>query len=152
MSRRPPPSPRYLEHATEVRVRFHEVDALRVVWHGHYVGYFEEGREAFGRAFGLGYADMEAAGFVVPLVHVEVDYAAPARLGDVLTVVTRLHPAPAARLTFTYEVRAADARLLATGRTDQVFTDLEGKLALTRPPVYEAFLARWDGALSTPTP
>ena len=49
-------------------------------------------------------------------------------------------------------VRAADARLLATGRTDQVFTDLEGKLALTRPPVYEAFLARWDGALSTPTP
>ncbi len=48
------PSSDYLEVTTQVRVRFQEVDSLRVVWHGHYLSYCEEGRTAFGREFGFG--------------------------------------------------------------------------------------------------
>lgn len=41
---------------TSLRVRFSEVDSMQIVWHGEYVRYFEDGREAFGREFaGLGY-------------------------------------------------------------------------------------------------
>jgi acyl-CoA thioesterase FadM len=36
----PEPTPRYLSAHCPVRVRFHEVDTLRVVWHGHYLTYF----------------------------------------------------------------------------------------------------------------
>lgn len=40
---------------TSLRVRFSEVDSMQIVWHGEYVRYFEDGREAFGREFaGLG--------------------------------------------------------------------------------------------------
>jgi len=141
------PGPRFLEAEGTVRVRFQEVDALRVVWHGHYIGYFEEGRHAFGRAHGFEYQDVHAAGYIVPIVHASVDYAAAARFGDVVTVRTRLHPEAAARLSFTYLVRSAEGRTLATGRTVQVFTDLEGKLVLTKPRFYEEFLARWEPAL-----
>ena len=43
---------------TSLRVRFSEVDSMQIVWHGEYVRYFEDGREAFGREFaGLGYMD-----------------------------------------------------------------------------------------------
>ena len=42
----------YLECAAEVTVRFQEVDSMGVVWHGHYLTFFEEGRAAFGREFG----------------------------------------------------------------------------------------------------
>ena len=43
---------------TEVPIRFSEVDSLRVVWHGHYIKFFEDGREAFGREHGLTYLDV----------------------------------------------------------------------------------------------
>ena len=136
------PPPRYLEELTQVRVRFQEVDGLQVVWHGHYISYFEEGRTAFGRRYELEYQDVMREGYVVPLVHVSVDYLKPARFGDVLTVRTRLHPEDAARITFTYRIENADGERLATGRTVQAFTDTDGKLILTRPAFYEAFLER----------
>jgi len=142
MRRWPDPPPQYLEETTEVRVRFQEVDGLRIVWHGHYMSYFEEGRNAFGRRFQLDYEDVMREGYVVPLIHVSVDYLAPARFGDVLTVRTRLHPEHAARITFTYRISNADGVKLATGRTVQAFTDTDGQLVLTRPPFYEAFLER----------
>lgn len=144
------PEARYLSCATEVRVRFSEVDSLRVVWHGHYLTYFEEGRQAFGRKFGLRYEDVLSHGYVVPLVHTSVDYFAPARFDELLTVTARLHPEPAARLTFTFQVANARGDRLATGRSVQAFTDLEGALVLTRPAFYEAFLARWDDVLEGP--
>ena len=34
-------------------IRFSEVDSMGVVWHGHYVKYFEDAREAFGAKYGL---------------------------------------------------------------------------------------------------
>ena len=143
----PAPAPRYLEATSEVRVRFQEVDGLQVVWHGHYITYFEEGRLAFGRRFDFTYHDILSAGFVVPLVHVDIDYFAPATYEDVLTVRTRLHPEAASRLTFSYRISNAKGERLATARTVQAFTDMEGNLVLTRPQFYVDFLARHEAEL-----
>ena len=44
-----------LSEVIPINIRFHEVDSLRIVWHGHYLKYFEDGREAFGRKYGIGY-------------------------------------------------------------------------------------------------
>ena len=44
-----------LSHTVEVLIRFNEADPLGIVWHGHYVRYFEDGREAFGEQYGIGY-------------------------------------------------------------------------------------------------
>ena len=52
--RRSVPRP-FIEEKTSLRVRFNEVDTLHIVWHGHYVNYFEEARRAFGRRFGIDY-------------------------------------------------------------------------------------------------
>ena len=46
--------PRYLVAHTQVRVRFQEVDSLRVVWHGHYLSYCEEGRQNPGKSARVG--------------------------------------------------------------------------------------------------
>ena len=37
-----------LTNRTTFRVRFSEIDSMQIVWHGEYVRYFEDGREAFG--------------------------------------------------------------------------------------------------------
>ena len=33
------------------KIRFSEIDAMRVVWHGDYVKYFEDAREYFGEMY-----------------------------------------------------------------------------------------------------
>jgi len=137
-----PRSGPFLEAETTVRVRFQEVDSLRMVWHGHYLTYFEEGRTAFGRRYSFGYEDILAAGFIAPLVHIEVDYLKPARYGDVLTVRTRLVPAEGARIDFTYLVAGAAGEPLAAGSSVQLFTELDGTLVLTRPAFVDRILFR----------
>jgi acyl-CoA thioester hydrolase len=59
---------------TEIRVRFNEADPLGIVWHGHYIRYFEDGREDFGSRFGIGYLDVYNKGFVLPVVNVDCSF------------------------------------------------------------------------------
>jgi acyl-CoA thioester hydrolase len=144
----------YLESQAEVRVRFQEVDSLRIVWHGHYLTYCEEGRLSFGGEFGLGYDDLARAELAIPLIHAEVDFHAPARFGDRLRVRTRLHPVRAAQLQFRYRITREDPAntLLATAFTVHAFTSLSSELWITRPPIYVEFLERWGARLEGSTP
>jgi acyl-CoA thioester hydrolase len=63
-----------LINKTEQLIKFSEVDSLRVVWHGYYVRYFEDGRESFGKQYGLGYLDIYEHGFAVPLIDLDVKF------------------------------------------------------------------------------
>jgi acyl-CoA thioester hydrolase len=142
--RRAAPRP-FIEEATTVRVRFNEVDALHIVWHGHYVNYFEEGRRAFGRRLGIDYTTFIEKHIAVPVIRLEVNFLAPANLADTLVVVTRLLKSESARLDFDYEVRReADHTLLATGSTSQVFTTPAGELILNWPPFMLERLQTWE--------
>ncbi len=132
-----------LEAETEVTVRFQEVDALRVVWHGHYLSYFEEARNAFGRRYEFTYQDILEAGYVAPLVHVELDYMRPARFDQNLRVVARMHEDPGARIVFSYEISDGEGQTLVTGNSVQAFTDKDGQLVLCRTDFHTAFLERW---------
>ena len=108
----------YLEESTQVRVRFQEVDSLRIVWHGHYLTYFEEARIALGRKFGINYTDFVSAGLLTPVVHVSCDYVRPARFLDDLEVVGRVYRQDSAKLYYYFQVhRPIDNSLLATGQT-----------------------------------
>ena len=136
------PSDMFIEAVAEVRPRFHEIDVMGVVWHGHYLNFFEEGRIAFGKQYDFSYQTIQDAGYVAPLVRAEVDYFKPARFDEPLTVRTRMHPTPGAWITFTYLVRGPGDEKLAAGKTVQAFTDLDGELVLARPEFYDAFLRR----------
>ncbi len=142
------PSQKYLPATCELRVRFQEVDSLRVAWHGHYLTYLEEGRNAFGRQYGFGYKDILDAGYIAPLVHVELDYLHPARFDQLLEIETRMHLVEGASITFTYQVAdQATGTRLAEARSDQAFTDLDGNLVLTRPAFQAAFFDRWTSQM-----
>ena len=57
-----------LTNRTTFRVRFSEIDSMQIVWHGEYVRYFEDGREAFGKQYGLDYMSIYREGYMVPIV------------------------------------------------------------------------------------
>jgi acyl-CoA thioester hydrolase len=135
----------YLEETTTISVRFNEVDALRIVWHGHYANYFEEARRAFGRRYSVDYAMFLKHNVAVPVVQLHLDYFAPACLSDVLEISARLFKSEAAKLLFAYEVRRqGEATVLATGSTVQVFTTPAGKLLLTWPSFMVERLKAWE--------
>lgn len=138
------PKGRYLEHQVPVRVRFNEVDSLRIVWHGHFLKYFEDGRCGFGERYGIGYLDLLKAELLVPVVHASCDHFEPARFGDELIVTTRLYELESAKIFYYFEVsRASDGAIMAAGKTIQAFLDQELNLILTLPDYMRSFYERW---------
>lgn len=122
---------------TEVKVRFNEVDSLGIAWHGHYVRYFEDGREAFGAEHGLGYLDVYAHGLVTPIVQLTCDYKRPLTYGDSVLIETTYVDNPAARIHFDYRIyQLARRELVATGSTTQVFLDRHSRELLLSMPVF----------------
>lgn len=115
-------------------VRFPEVDSYGVVWHGHYLAYFEVARNALCAAAGLTPAEALALGYKVPIVRFDANVKRPARLDDTLEVSALLRIPETAKLVMDYEVRRLPARdLLATGTTEQVFLNPQGELLLGFP-------------------
>lgn len=57
-----------------IKVPFHDVDSMNVVWHGNYFRYFEVAREALLDQFNYGYRAMKASGYVWPVVDTRVKY------------------------------------------------------------------------------
>lgn len=134
-----------LTHRTEVAVRFNEADPLGIVWHGHYIRYFEDGREAFGKQFGISYLDFYGHGLAVPIVSVNCDYKKPLKYGDAVIVEATYVDSPAAKLKFDYQMYASKTKeLVAVGSTVQVFVDaITFQLQLTIPPFFEQWKAKW---------
>ena len=129
-----------LKSTIEVPVRFSEVDSLRVVWHGHYVKYFEDGREAFGRQYGLGYLDIyDADGLAVPIVDVQVQYKKPLEYTDSAIIETTFVNTPAAKLIFDFKIYSARHKhLVCEGKTIQVFLNpAKQELFIVNPPFFE---------------
>ena len=133
----------YLEDAVALRVRFNEVDALHIVWHGHYAGYFEEARRAFGRRYGIDYPVFLQHNIAVPVVNLWIDYKLPARLDDTLRMTARLYQSASAKIEFDYDVFRGDIQL-ATGGTVQVFTTPDGEMLLAPPPFVQELYRQWE--------
>jgi acyl-CoA thioester hydrolase len=128
-----------LSDRAEVLVRFNEADPLGIVWHGHYIRYFEDGRESFGKKYGIGYMEFYNHGYIVPIVHVTCDYKRSLKFGDKVVVETRFIPCEAAKMKFSYQLyKLGSEQLVATGSSVQVFLDRNNSiLQLSNPPFYE---------------
>ncbi len=132
----------------QVDVRFSEVDALHMVWHGHYIQYLEAAREAFGKKFNLGFQHFLDAKIVAPIIETQLFYHSPGRLGDQLEVEINLIIQPAAKLEFYYEIRRPlTKQLLVEARTVQAFTTASGEMILTMPKLLKALYDKAGVAL-----
>ncbi len=127
-------------------IKFSEVDSLHVVWHGYYVRYFEDGREAFGKQFNLGYLDIYEAGFAVPLIDLEVKFKRILEYGDTAIIETRFVNSPAAKIIFEYTIYSEKHGYVAcTGLTTQVFMLPKTKeLQITMPEFFEEWKKKWQ--------
>ncbi len=125
---------------TIVIVRFSDVDSMGIVWHGHYIKYFEDGREDFGNKYMLNYLDFYKNGILIPIVKVVCDYKKPLSYGDTARVVTEFINCESAKIKYEYTIyNQRNNEIAATGSTVQVFLDLKRELLLSVP----SFFLEW---------
>jgi len=126
-----------LQSSHQIRVRFNETDALGVVWHGYYLHYFEDGRESFGRKYGVSYLDVKEEGYVTPIVTSNTAHKLPLKYGDIATIETTYIDTPAAKMIFSYRILNEEGNVVCTGETTQVFVDQNDELSLVLPEFFK---------------
>jgi acyl-CoA thioester hydrolase len=126
-----------LTYTTSIRIRFSEVDSMGIVWHGNYIKYFEDGREAFGNKYGINYLDFYRQGVLIPLVKITCDFKKPLVYGDVAIIETRFVNCYAAKLQYEYIIYKENTNeVMATGSSTQVFLNSDNELMLDFPPFF----------------
>lgn len=122
-------------HETSLEVRFYEVDMYGMVWHGHYVGWFEMGRNDLTQRFQMGPLQLKEINLLAPVVELDCQFKLPAAFGDSLLIQTTMERTEVAKLIFRYRVLdQKSGKVLTTGSTTHVLTDLRGNLLYRVPP------------------
>jgi acyl-CoA thioester hydrolase len=133
-----------LSASTRITVRFSEADPMGIVWHGNYLKYFEDGREAFGRKYEFDYLSAYHQGIYVPLVQVDLRYKKSLQYNEAAIVETTFIDTAAAKIQYKYKIfREVDNELVTTGSTTQVFVDENRNLILNTPPSFLAWKRKW---------
>lgn len=106
----------------EYRVPYADTDQMGVVYYGNYLTIFERARNELMRECGYSYRKCEQEGWMLPVIHAEVDYQAPAKYDDLLEVTAFVKEQRGVRLEIACEVRRkGEEKLLVSGYTRHCF-------------------------------
>jgi acyl-CoA thioester hydrolase len=126
------------------RVYYEDTDAAGVVYYANYLRYMERARTEWLAALGFDLAALESGQGVVFAVHrVDIEYLAPARLGDRIEVTVALEQLGRARMIALQEVRR-EAQTLTRARVVIACLDRSRWLPARLPATVRA---RMEGAL-----
>jgi acyl-CoA thioester hydrolase len=135
-----------LQAEIEVLVPFFDVDSMEVVWHGHYIKYFEVARCALLDHIGHNYTQMRDAGYAWPIIDVQLRYMRGARFNQRIVVRADLVEWEN-RLKINYLISDADTgERMTRGSTVQVAVEIASREMLLASP--EVFVEAVERALS----
>lgn len=125
-----------LSASVDTEIPFHDVDAMEVAWHGHYLKYFELARCQLLRRFDYDYPQMQTSGYLWPIVECQLKYVRPARYGQSIRITADLVEWEN-RLKIAYTIQdASSGERLTRGMTIQVAVAADsGELQFVSPPV-----------------
>jgi len=99
------------QHHMPVRVYYEDTDFSGVVYHASYLRFMERGRTNYLRLLGAGHrtlfeeTEKEAPGFAFVVRSMSIEFLKPARMDDVLEVVTQPEEVKGASITLRQTVR-----------------------------------------------
>lgn len=117
-------------HVLPVRVYYEDTDFSGVVYHANYLRFMERGRSDFLRLCGIHHSALDAGAegerLAFAVRHMDIDFLKPARIDDVLEVLTICTQARGARLILDQEVRRS-ADVLIKARVTAAVINPDGK-------------------------
>lgn len=119
-------------HTTHLRVRYGETDKMGVVYHAHYVEYYEVARTECIRSLGFSYRELEERGIILPVTKVESRYKDSLYYDDDITIKATIKEMPGYKIKFFYDVMK-DQHIVNKGCTELIFYDVK-KQRPCKPP------------------
>jgi acyl-CoA thioester hydrolase len=121
-----------------VRVYYEDTDSGGVVYYANYLKYLERARTEFLRELGFAQRQLaEETGLAFAVRSLAVEYLKPARLDDLIEVVTVVEDLGRAQVTFVQSIRRAED-ILVTATVRVACLDLaKGRAAAMPKPIYE---------------
>ena len=114
-------------HRCEMRTLYADTDRSQVVYHAHYLRYFEFGRASLMRDAAYPYKEVEESGFVYPIIKVDIDYFRPLYYDDPMHIHTRPSEMERVRLQFDYVITHGETgELVCKGFTRHCATNASG--------------------------
>ena len=140
MNAHPPPTVADGAHHYSVRIYYEDTDAGGVVYHGNFLRLAERARTEALRDLDISHAEMTRQfGLIFMVRRAKLDYLAPARVDDLLTVATRPLSVGAASVVL-HQSFHLDGRMLALAEIQLACVRLADLRPARIPP-------RWRGAL-----
>ena len=128
-----------IEYNYQHRVRYRECDPMGVVYHSHYIDYFEAARTEALRDFGIVYKNLEDQGIMMPVIDLAVQYKKPAYYDDLLDIKVIVPAPPRYKTRIEYEIRRLDEEpILVTGHVTLCFVNRETRRPMMAPEQYLA--------------
>lgn len=133
-----------------IEIPFHDVDAMRIVWHGNYARYFEVARCELLKLHGMGYLEMETRGWLFPVIRMDCRYVSPLRFGDTALVTATVEEAEF-KMTIGYRIiDEASGRKIATGHTEHAVLDSQFNLLMPVPAAIREQFEQGGSASTSP--
>ena len=117
----------------ELEIPFHDVDALDVVWHGHYAKYYELASMNLLRKNGLDILVIRELGYSMYVMETRFRYMHPLGYGDRIKVTSELKEWDTCIVISNMINKLSDGQRCARARTSFVLTSAEGELLLKVP-------------------
>lgn len=129
----------------EMEIPFHDVDTMNIVWHGHYIKYFEIARCKLLDLFGYNYNDMLESGYAWPVIDSHVRYIHGIEFQQKIRVRATLKEWEN-RLKIDYLIfDAKTGKRMTKGYTTQVAVNMQTReLCLQSPKILFDRLNAWD--------
>jgi acyl-CoA thioester hydrolase len=141
-------------HFLTVRVYYEDTDFTGIVYHANYLRYMERGRTNYLRLIGADHralfeaAEKEAPGFAFVVRSMNLDFLKPARMDDVLSVVTEPEEVLGASVTLRQKVMRGE-ELICSASVRVAFIS-EGRARPIPKPLRSAMKADYDRLAAPP--
>ena len=129
----------------QVRVYYEDTDFTGIVYHANYLRFMERGRTNYLRLLGADHralfeeTEKEAPGFHFVVRHMDIDFRKPARMDDVLEIVTSAAEVRGASITMHQKVMRGED-LLIEAQVQVAFVS-QGRAQRIPKPLREAMAA-----------
>ena len=129
---------------TDKLIRFHHCDPAGIVFYPQYFVLFNELVEDwFNGGLGIDFANFHAVSRLgIPMAHIECDFLAPSRIGEVLRFRLAVAKIGASSLTLAVDVRAGDD-VRVRAKLVVVLVSLDSHRPVPIPPELRAKLDRF---------
>jgi len=130
--------------STEIEVPFYDVDAMHIVWHGHYVKYMEKARCDLLDMIDYNYQQMKTSGYFWPVVELHLKYIKPLKFKQIILIKSMiLETDYGLKISFEFFDKLSKEKL-SKGSTKQVAVDNQtGEMCLLSPDILQQKLSAY---------